>query len=48
MALRPCHWAFELYTEELTIEERCQWYISRNYTDKDEYALRNPEIQEGE
>ena len=22
MVLPPCHWAFELYTEELTIEER--------------------------
>jgi thymidylate synthase len=26
MALPPCHWAFELYTEELTIEERMRLY----------------------
>ncbi len=27
MALPPCHWAFELYTEELSLKERIQWVI---------------------
>lgn len=25
MALPPCHWAFELYTEELTMQEKEKW-----------------------
>ena len=25
MALPPCHWAFELYTEELTMQEKEEW-----------------------
>lgn len=29
MALPPCHWAFELYTEELTLEERRAEYFER-------------------
>jgi thymidylate synthase len=29
MCLPPCHWAFELYTEELTLEEQVQW-VMRN------------------
>lgn len=30
MALPPCHWAFELYTEELTLEERREWCKNNN------------------
>jgi thymidylate synthase len=29
MALPPCHWAFELYTEELTLEERMNIHNGR-------------------
>jgi thymidylate synthase len=29
MALPPCHWAFELYTEELTLKERTEIYRDR-------------------
>jgi thymidylate synthase len=28
MALRPCHWAFQLITEELTYVEKCDWLIT--------------------
>jgi thymidylate synthase len=28
MALRPCHWAFQLITEELTYDEKCDWLIT--------------------
>ncbi len=30
MCLPPCHWAFELYTEELTMQERYQWCKDNN------------------
>lgn len=30
MALPPCHWAFELYTEELTIDERINLWSKQN------------------
>jgi thymidylate synthase len=30
MILPPCHWAFELYTEELSKVERIVWVISNN------------------
>jgi len=34
MVLPPCHWAFELYTEELTIEERGQLARSKSLCPK--------------
>jgi thymidylate synthase len=34
MALPPCHWAFELYTEELKIQERMDWLNKKNNTDE--------------
>jgi thymidylate synthase len=37
MALPPCHWAFELYTEELTIDERMEYYYEHN--------LKNPLLE---
>jgi len=30
MTLPPCHWSFELYTEELTDEERIEWLNTHN------------------
>lgn len=32
MALPPCHWAFELYTEEMTIKERHQYCKDNDIT----------------
>lgn len=40
MALPPCHWAFELYTEELTLEER----FKIKYPDGSFYAFFNNPI----
>lgn len=28
--LTPCHWAIEMYTDELTVEERISWLVERN------------------
>lgn len=42
MALPPCHWAFELYTDELTMDERYQWCKDNNVTlDHLEAGLEN-------
>jgi hypothetical protein len=29
--LTPCHWAFEFYTEEMTIDERVRWLRKNNF-----------------
>ncbi len=39
MALPPCHWAFELYTEELTSQER--WALCNN-----EFDVEDPNLYE--
>ena len=39
MALPPCHWAFELYTEELTMEERIQWVMNNLDIDLENVAI---------
>lgn len=28
--LTPCHWAIEMYTDELTVDERVSWFAERN------------------
>lgn len=28
--LTPCHWAIEMYTDELTLDERVNWLVERN------------------
>lgn len=45
MALPPCHWAFELYTEELTIDERES--IFRKQINNLEYTLFSVDGEEG-
>ena len=37
MALPPCHWAFELYTEELTDAERKKWVLDNVDWVKDDH-----------
>jgi len=39
MCLPPCHWAFELYTEELTMEERIQWVMNNLDIDLENVAI---------
>jgi thymidylate synthase len=39
MALPPCHWAFELYTEELTLDERIQWVMNNLDIDLENVAI---------
>jgi thymidylate synthase len=28
--LTPCHWAIEMYTDEMTVDERINWLVARN------------------
>lgn len=28
--LTPCHWAIEMYTDEMTVDERINWLVERN------------------
>jgi len=39
MCLPPCHWAFELYTEELTLDERIQWVMNNLDIDLENVAI---------
>jgi thymidylate synthase len=31
MVLPPCHYGFQVYTRELSLEEKCEW-LNKNYT----------------
>ena len=39
VTLPPCHWAFELYTEELSLKERIQWVIRNRDIDMESLII---------
>ena len=39
MVLPPCHYGFQVYTRELSLEERCDEYIKRNPKDTNDGVL---------
>jgi thymidylate synthase len=41
MVLPPCHYSFQFYTRELTIEERYDYWFKNNYESGIEYNINN-------